>query len=174
MPSELNPISQVYNALWDLTDVPLVNSQVKIGNKIRFNDPSWISKAKPEVSQGDLPELALVVSQLGANPRANSSSSQLIVTFDWLLSTGDPSVNRGVLPIMWGIFCALCDWPSKAQELTTRGNTFIKNLRFNSAAIGLNDAEKNRGIAGFSAIWSVEVEIWVSTADAIEASQEPI
>jgi hypothetical protein len=107
--------------------------------------------------------------------RANSSSSMFLLTCDWWLSTGDPNVIRNVLPVMFAVFCAMTPWPNMAQEdpplITWRGRPFIKRVDMITANFAITDPEKNRGIRGWSCVWSCEVESYLKTTDLVDASQ---
>lgn len=175
MAKEQDPLSQVYDLLWDLVEAsPLVKSYVRVGNRIKFNDPSWISKEKSEVSSADLPEMILVVTQLTGRLRATSSSSSVLMKLEWLLSTGDINATRGILPLLWAIFAALANWPATSESMTWAGKTFVKRIDLVDATVGLTDSEKNRGVRGFSSIWACEVEMFWGTTDVIADSQVPI
>lgn len=161
---------QAYNALWALAEEStLLTSLVKPGNRVKFNRQTRSSPVKDEVSDSDLPELTLVVTQLSGKLRNTSSTSMALVQYEWLIATGDPSVVRNVLPVMWAIFAAMAPWPSTAFALTWREKTFVKRLDMLEANLGLTDPDRNRGIDGWSAIWSSEVEMHFATTDVISS-----
>jgi len=162
---ELDPLSLAHKTLWDLvaTSAPLAKL-VRLGNQIRFDKRAFISPAKAEVASADLPELALVVTQLSGKVRNTSSSSMLTLTMDWWLSTGDMNVQRGVLPVAFAVYAACVKWPDLAKLVQWRGTTPIKRVDLTTATLGITDSGKNRGVVGWSAVWSCEIEMHVPTA----------
>ncbi len=167
-----NPFIQTYDALWALAEESdLLTSLVKVGNRIKLNKVRPGSPIKDEVSQADLPELVLVATSGQPNLRSTSSSSMTIRSYDWLVSTGDMSVSNKLLPVEWALFCAMANWPAILGALTWQGKSFIKRANFTGVSTGFSDPERNRGIAGWSSIWSVEVEMHFSTSDMLTANQ---
>jgi len=158
----------IYNKLWDMAESSvLFKSLVRMNNRIKFNDPTWTPMDKNEVSDGDLPEVTLVVSQGSGNIHCTSSTSDFRITFEWWIATGDVNVVRNILPVMWAIYCAMCGWQKAINDMTWQGKSFTKLANVGQASIGLTDLEKNRGIRGFSSIWSCEVYAQFATSDCI-------
>lgn len=177
MVSEKDPFSQVYDALWRLAEEsPRLNALVRPRNRIKWNDRSWTPPDKLEVSDADMPELALLVTQLSGKIRWTSSGSQALLQFDWVLSTGDPSVIRSVLPVMWAVYAAMTPWVTNVvtgpNPLQYKGETFVKRVDLKEANLGFTDPERNRGIRGWSSVWSCEVEMAWKTDNVILSSQE--
>ena len=175
MASELDPLSQIYNAAWARLETSArVQSLVRTGNQIKFNKTSRISPEKFEISDGDLPELILTVSQLEANLLANSSSSRFLLKMEFWISTGDPRVvaSSSILPLIWAIFCAMATWPGPLLDLTWFGQRFVTRTDLKEGTTGLTDQEKNRGVRGWSCIWGLEVELYVTTSNLFVGDAE--
>lgn len=156
----------IYGALWDLaeTSVPLT-SLVAIGNRVRFDSTKNVDPIKREITQSDLPELMLVATGGSGNLMETSSSSRFNRTYDWLLATGDLSMTQKLLPVEFALWCALHEWKSVVTALTWNGQPFVKRVSLNSVNNGFTDPERNRGIRGWSAIWSCEVETHFRSED---------
>lgn len=167
--SDLDPFSQVYNALWSLADGSAqLTSLVRPGNMIRLNDTTRPrSPLKDEVSNADLPEIVLVSNAVNGNLLNTSSSSMIIRQFQWIIATGDMSVVRRLLPIEFALFSAMCNWPTVLGSLRWNDQPFVKRCGLVSVDNGLTDSERNRGIRGWSAIWTVEVEMHFRTLDLL-------
>lgn len=171
--SEVPPPAQVYDALWGLAEASVYfKSLVKLGNRIKFNNPSWIPPDKPEISTSDLPEVTLIAASNQANLQANSSSSKLVYGYEWWIATGDVNVVRGILPVAWAVYCAMSGWSDIIPILTWKNLPFVKRFDFTNQSILLTDSDKNRGVRGFSFIWGCEVEMWFKSDDLKAQNQE--
>ena len=172
--TELDPFSKVYNALWDLVEQSArLKSLVRVGNRIKSNRQTRTPQYKQEISDGDLPELQLLATQMVGKIRATSNGSSALMTLEWWMSTGDVNLINptSLLPVMWALYAALTPWPSTAPQLITwRGKTPIKRVDLLTANSGLADPERNRGIRGWSCVWACEVELYFATDDVITSA----
>lgn len=171
----MNPFALVYNALWTMAEASYPLTQlVRPGNRIKFNQTGQSDPTKRQVSNADLPELILVTTASNANIRGTSSSSMIIRQYDWIIATGDTSTVNKLLPVEWALFCAMCRWPYVLGPLKYPSDApdgFVKRANILSVNSGLTDPERNRGIMGWSSIWSLEVEMHFST-EALEQFNE--
>lgn len=178
MASELDPFSIVFNALWDMVDThaPLsgytnqagafIPGLIKPGNKIKFNIPEQRDPLKETVQAGDLPELVLSTGGITeANMRANTCSSMVQRTYQWLLSTGDFRTNYLLFPVQFALFAALHDWQGKLTTLTWRDKQFVKNARWGVLHEGQSVKSLNRNIEGWSSIWTCSVDMYFQIND---------
>lgn len=166
-----NPFIMTYNALWALAEASSrLTDLVKLKNRIKFNFTGQSSPIKDEISNADVPELVLISSGSTGNLRNTSSSSMISRKYEWVLSTGDMSVVNKVLPVEWALFCAMTDysrvlgalrWPADASD------GFAKVTRLMDVDTGMTDADRNRGIQGWSSVWGIEVEMHFRTSDLI-------
>lgn len=158
-----NPLELVYGALWDLAESrPQLCELVKLGNRIRFDSERDRNPTKQEVSTLDLPELVLIGNGGFSNIHATSSSSELRRRYTWLLSTGDMRLQEYLYPVEWELFCAMCNWNSVLNKLTWQGLNFVKSVDFIDLTEGQSDPDRNRGIKGWSAVWTCEVTMYFS------------
>lgn len=170
-----NPFVLAYDALWRLAErSALLTSLVKPSNRIKLNFTGQSSPYKDEISQADLPEIVLVSTASGGNYHNTSSSSMITRRYEWIISTGDASVDNKLLPVEWALYAAMADykrvlnalrWPSDASD------GFVKVMRLQDVSSGLTDADHNRGVAGWSSVWGIEVEMHFSTVLLIDAGQ---
>ena len=109
---EIDPFSQVFNALWALIDnskpingYTIPSSSVIIpplilpGNKIKFGMPDDRDPTKGNAQDADFPELMLATSGVqDANLNASSCGASIRRQYTWLLTTGDFRTNYRLFP----------------------------------------------------------------------------
>lgn len=167
-----DPFQLVFDALWALVDgsVPLT-ALVKPGNKIRFNVTDDRDPIKTRVGDADLPELILTTEgSTELNIHSTSNTSHIYRQYAWLLSTGDQRLNYRLFPVQWALFCAMTNWGNVLSVLewpATTGKKFVKSVNYISATEGQSDADRNRGIEGWSSLWRCEVKMYFATADLL-------
>lgn len=172
MPRETdNPLIMVYDALWALAESSSrLTDLVRLKNRIKFNQTGQSSPVKEDISNADLPELILVCTGGSGNLHNTSSTSSMTRRFEWIISTGDASISNKLLPVEWALYCAMISsqttlgalrWPSDATD------GFCKVMRMLDIETGQADADRNRGIAGWSSVWGVEVEMHFRSSDCV-------
>ena len=153
----LDPFSAVYEALWELAEgSPPLTALVKPGNRIKFNKTRVADPVKKEVSDADLPELTLICTTSVVNMMDSSSSTKVVKNYDWIIATGDLNLLRKLMPVEWYLVCAMLRYPAVLNALQWEGQSYVKVCRVTGVSAGLTDSERNRGIVGFSSIWSLE------------------
>lgn len=159
-----NPFTQVYNALWTMVSAHKDLDQiVRVGNRIDFGKEErdvW----KRNVSTLDVPEIVLVQDATQIKLFNTSSTTMAIREYSWLVSTGDFRINHFLNKVEWLLMIAHLGWKTHMAALTYQGKTFVKRMDFIGATTGASDAEKNRGLQGWSSIWKVQVEMHFVTA----------
>jgi hypothetical protein len=163
----MNPFDQVFSALWTLAEAsrPL-KELVKVGNRIKFNQDDSRDPLKQQVADADLSELILTSEGITAiNMHATSCSSMIARQYSWMITTGDYRISYRLNPLEWALYCAMTDWKSVLGSLKWNDYDFVKDMNFVSASEGLSDATRNRGIKGWSALWSCNVKMHFKTAD---------
>lgn len=159
-----NPFTMVYDTLWEMVDThPSLRVLMKEGNRIKFNTPSR-EPLKDAVAVADLPELILTSDGLSAALYNTTSTSKVVRSYSWLLSTGDFRVNELLYQVEWYIFCAMLSWKEKLCALKWHDESFVKRADVTSVTNGQSNPELNRGIKGWSAIWKCEVEMHFRTS----------
>lgn len=161
-----NPFTLVYSGLWDLLlQHPRAALLLREGNQIRFDVLNNRDPLKQAVQVADLPEIILTAETISSNLLSTSSSSSVTRGYAWLISTGDFRYTPLLAQIEWMIFVAMSNWKRVLAALTWKDAHFVKKVNISSANAGFSDAERNRGIQGWSAAWRVEVEMHFRTAD---------
>lgn len=159
----MNPFTMVYGELWQmLLEHPRFVRDVKEGNRIRFDkerDP-----LKETVQDADMPQVTLVGTTGSANVMDTSSSSKVVRQYTFMISTGDLRYTEILGQVEWYVFCALCGWKGRLGRLQWDGQNFVKRVNVVSVVNGINDAEANKNLLGWSAAWSIEVEMHFQTS----------
>jgi len=176
--NEIDPFSQVFNALWQLIDnckplngytIPpgapganaVVPALVMPGNKIKFNLPTDRDPIKNSAQDADYPELLLVPTGVIETNLTNSScTTKVSRQYSWWLTTGDFRTNYRLFPVQWAVVCAMADFSTVLSPLTYDGELFVKRVQVGSAVEGVNDQRLNRNIRGWSSIWSCTVDMY--------------
>lgn len=170
----MDPFTKTFNALWDLAEASqTLCDLVKLKNRIKFNPTKDAMIIKDEVSEADTPELILVTTDGSGNLLNTTSTSMAVLRFDWMISTATLSVTQKLLPVEFALFAAMVEWPTVLTALTWNSVGFVKRVNFTSRTSGIDDATKNRGIRGWSSVWSIEVEMWFSTQQLIAHNTVP-
>lgn len=152
-----NPLKLVHDALWEAVSADEeLDDLIKAGNRIKLEERSDI---KTQVQDADLPELILIPRSGIGNFTSTSSSVSFEVSFDWLISTGDMRVQFRLYPVVWSLFRAMSAYQRTAGSLVYKGNRFINGVTFQTVNVGESDAERNRGIKGFSSVFSLTVKM---------------
>ena len=162
-----DPFSLVFDKLWELAEVsqPLMRL-VSPGNLIKFNKAQDRDPLKQQILTADLPELVLTgVGSTEANLLESSCSSKIVRQYSFILSTGDYRITSFLLPVQFALFCALADYQAVLCPLQWKSKTFITQANWVSLSEGMSNPELNRGIKGWSSLWTCMVEMHFSTAD---------
>ncbi len=160
-----DPYSLTEQALWFALDAhPSVSALVK--RKADFT----VDDAKPmlsELSDADIPEIALFPSQNAANQRNTSSSYGTTVTYTIAITTGDQRTTgdnygrAGVHQVYWAIQKAL-----KAYEGGIPDLPFVSRVWLTDANLG-REPENGRAPDGWTCVGSIVVDFNFSKAEAV-------
>jgi len=161
----VDPITQVYYALWSLLEAhePLAQL-VKVGNRIKFSGATR-DPVKAEVSDADLPELRIVPVSSTPHLQRTSNASSILKRLRIEVSTGDQRVDAGLFAMEWEIYRALSTWAATLTALTWNSKKYVRLARPVTVQDGTAQADLERGIRGWAAVWECEVEMWFDTAD---------
>ena len=162
MPTD--PFTLVYNRLWELVEAtPEFTDMVKVKNRIKLtglaSDPM-----KNEVNDGDLPEVILSFQGLIGNLHSTSHTTSFDVRYNWVVSTGSRLVDTRLFPLQWALCIAMAKWGT-LTALTWSGSTFVKDMSSVAFDAGESNVERNRGITGWSTLWTVELKLIFRTSD---------
>lgn len=135
---------------------------VKDKNLIKFVGPNRDPR-KREVSVADTPELALAFVGFTPHVQRTSTSSSMLVDYELLITSGSKVLSERMFPVIWETYVAMSRWDQQLLATLFDGNPFVHKAVPTSAVIGLEDLDANRGIKGWSAIWSGQVSLWFNT-----------
>ena len=156
-----DPFTQVYSALWGLLESHAqFAGLVKVANRIQYVAAGNRQPGKPQVTAGDLPEVRIVPAG-GPVRVAPSSTAGCAVTEDLLVQvfSGDQRLQQAAYPVRWQVLRAV------AAARDNLGLPFVKKLRCVEAKQTLADAPAARGVAGWSVVLRVSVEMWFRADD---------
>ncbi len=158
-----DPYSTLIDALWMLLDESAeFCALVPPGNRIRFTGRDR-EPIKEEIGSGDLPEVRLSISSTAPHPFRTSSSHSDTVTVTLEVSSGDQRLDAYHLPLYWVVYKALANVEKRLRErVKWEGQNIVRLAKPVSVSHGVSQADLNRGIIGWAAIWSLEVELWWS------------
>lgn len=163
-----NPFVIVYDALWALAlSNKNLEKLVKPGNRISFGSAKNDSPIKDVAGHADLPELLLTQSTATANIHNSSCGIKVVRAYTFILNTGDYRLSANLSQVEWALLCGLCNYKAELLELKWNDKNFVIRPDVVSIATGESDQQRNRGIRGWSAAWSVEVEMHFAKTDIL-------
>lgn len=152
----MTPFSLVYDTLWKMM-IADERFTVKSGNRLDFNTNDR-SAPKSQMSTADYPEVMLVAEGCSGNLCNTSSTSMITRRFSWVVSTGDFRYNQ-LFPVEWAIFAGMLAWRYELGSLLWNGNPFVTRANLVEANTDQIDKQRRRGIEGWIAVWTIEVEM---------------
>lgn len=161
-----DPFTTVWRSIWDYAvGWDGLQQYIKKGNFVSFADNIKFP-LKQVVQDGDLPELILIPAGFASNLHNTSSSQMITRNYQWAISTGDLRIWN-TMPIQFELLRAMTAWKLQlnGNNITWRDKSFVKRMNITAATEGQSDAERNRGIKGWSALVNLEVEMHFSISD---------
>jgi len=162
-----NPYQPVVDALWAILEAyPEFVAAVRPGNRVKFcGTGASRSPIKTEISTADLPEVRIVLTGSRPGSHASSSGYEETVTFEVQVSSGDQRLDAGHLDLRWMVFQAMFNLESRLRDLVVwSGDKIVKTAKATGTRDGFAQADLNRGIVGWTALWACEVGIWFQRA----------
>lgn len=161
-----DPASLVYDSIWATLEAKSAFTDlVKVGNRMKFNDSAPRDPMKREVLTEDKPEVRVVGLKSDMHLQSSSNSSFWDITYSIQIATGERRITRVLFPVMWAIYRAMADWPTTLAALTWNGKTFVHYAKPEDSSEGIDALLLNRGIVGWSSIWTYEVRLHFTTED---------
>lgn len=155
-PVETNPFTKLYDAV------------VKECKACNFIVVDWNSSTDPEPeipTEHQLPEFQVMLAGLSGVLGNRSCGTDITRTFQILINSGDQRVGV-LLEREWRLLGLLHRLKfGTLDQLTYKGRTFVDTVIVNAATQGLSNADQNRGIKGWTALWSVSVNMLFPSAD---------
>jgi hypothetical protein len=173
MPAEKDPLSQVYDGMWAMLRAHQgFNDLVRVGNQINFSGDAR-NPLKAEITDTDLPEVRIIPAAANeSHLQVTSNTGHLTQRFEVQVSTGDQRVdtkdeagiNSAVYPVVWEILRAMSGWSAVLRALTWGERTFVTLAKPTALSIAVDQSDLNRGIIGWSAKWTYEVQLHFPTS----------
>lgn len=165
----MNPFNLLYEGMWVmLLEWPgFPDLEVRPGNVVRFDaGRSPLKIASRKVSGL---EIMLAPGPLTrVNLHQTSSTAMIARRYDWLIATGDLRADSFLHQLEWGLVCVHADQQDTLTTLewpAASGWNFVKKVDLSESAVGFESDDNNRGILGWSAVCSSEVEMHFRRAD---------
>lgn len=123
------------------------------------------SPDKDQITESDLPEVRILLAGSLPGQHASSCMSGDTVTYEIQVSTGDQRLDALHLPLKWEVFRALRQCEPRLRLLEWNGKPFVLSAMAISVSEGVANADLNRSIIGWSAIWACQVRMYFTTLD---------
>lgn len=152
--SPLDPITQVFNATWDLLKAyePLA-AIVPAGNMIQLNTDVR-NPDKETMLAADFPQIRLVPISSEPHLQRTSNGSSLNIMFGIQIATGEKRPVAELFPVEWNIYCAVLSWPEYIRE----NIGYVKLARPRAVT-------NQMGTPGWMSVMILEVQMWFDTED---------
>lgn len=161
-----DPYTLAHDGLWAvLEDNTDFTTLVPSGNRIKFSGDDR-RPIKDKITTADMPDVRISMRVLTVRETGTSNGEFDRVQFNIELATGDQRLTVRAFPIIWAI-----------RQAIFAGDAILKAIEFNSKTSWIscpqpgnvdfgiaNDAE-GRGIVGWAAVETVELQLFFSTTD---------
>lgn len=162
---EKDPFSKAFDGLWAvLENSPLFCQAFKEGNRIKYNT-TVRSPDKPEVNSADFPECRITPMRMSTKLLISSSSTFVDKAYQVQVALGDMRTNEYLHPLEFIVIAALANWQATLASLTWKAKPFIKLLLVGEAPEGKRQTDVNRGIASWSVMASITIQMYFHTPD---------
>lgn len=153
----IDPFTQVYDALWVLVERNnALQMYLQPRNKIKYDEPN---EPKPNIGDGDLPELALLDSTINFNTvPTDCSNESLAKDYVWAITTGTYQIQPLFNELTFELYRSMIDWESSLMQLEWYDCKFVHRCRLQSGDSGTLMRDIDRGVSGWSALWTVKVD----------------
>ena len=156
-----NPYDALLETFWQVLESDTdFCSVVPSGNRIKFMGADR-EPVKRDISEADIPEVRVIVTGSAPHPKRTSSSHSDTVTLEIQVSSGDQRFSAMHNPLRWILFRAL---RNIEDELRRRcfwnGENPVKLAKPTQVRDGVSQSDLDRGIKGWSAMWTCEIELW--------------
>lgn len=159
-----DPLTLIHDSLFEVVQsssavqLAIVNYKKNVlsGNEARL--PRLDS-----VQSSDLPEVYLTTSGLSGQVMFSSATVDFMRSFEFRITTGEQRPNRLLYPVEFAMLCALTEanYGRLLRSLLWHGQRFVVDAELTGIEEGM-ESEDNRGIKGYSALFSVDVRLSLS------------
>ena len=161
MAIELDPLSQIHQAIWDILEASdSFTDSVKPNNRIKLFGKLTADPFKEIIREGDLPMVAVIPVSQDVNTHRTSNAVSVDYRWEIQVSTGEKRLTPKIFPLTWVILGALYNWDLKMNLLTWKSKTFVVKSEPTETLFGVTDEALARGIPGWVAVWSGHTDCW--------------
>jgi hypothetical protein len=157
---DVDPFTQVHRAIAKaiLADAR-VAEQVKANNVVTWDNTR--GPIKERLTTADLPELQLRAGTLAVNLGSKSCGTELTRAYSLVLNTGEQQLSVNLYPLEWALIGVAyrLKFEYLLSGLLYKKRSFVTDCNIVSAEAGLSSADDNRGITGWTALWTLEVQM---------------
>jgi len=151
-----NPFTMVYEGLWTIAELNTnLLKYINYRNRIKYDDAN---EPKPNIADADLPELALINAGFD-KIKFDCNNAYITKIYTWAITTGNYILSTPYDEVSFELFRALNDWEDTLHALSWESCNFVLNFRLVSAEEGTLMQDLERGIGGWSSLWSCEVDM---------------
>lgn len=156
-----NPLLAVHTAFWEMLEARTVlTTLIRPGNRIKLDGATF----KSEAGVADRPELRVVPTASVPHLERTSNSSTLVEQWQVQVATGEWDIKL-LFDIKFEVMRALLAWQTHLRAVTWKGNKVVHDCRAPAVDDGLFEADLARGVAGWTTVWSCEIEFHFSNTD---------
>lgn len=161
---DADPLTLLHDSLWEMLESETMFTEIiKPRNRIKFNSMVDRDTGKREIAANDVPEVRIIPTNWNPHLQRTSNTSTGWFEFQIQIATGDWRANKYTFPVMWSVWQAVSSWRDRIGSLTWKGQPFVLHLRPQESPIGTANIDLDRGILGWSTIWSCRVELKFTT-----------
>lgn len=165
----MDPFTWLLREMWALLEAKSTfTNAVAENNRIKLFGQNARRPEKDSMMEKDVPEVMIYPGGASYWNNRDSSGASINRMFSIQITSGDRLVDTGKFyEVEWAISRAMYDYDSllkkdyidPSTELTEQP---VKRIDIPSAEEGLNDAELNRDLKGWTAVWQADVTMWFS------------
>ncbi len=158
-----NPLRLVYAAIWTMLEAKTeFTGLVLTGNRIKYTNTVGNRAPDQDVATSVGPRVRVAHTGFIPHLFRVTGGSSLVIRWEIEIASGDQRFATE-LDVTWAIFRAMTGWATHIQTLTWKGETFARLYRPQKDDAEIMDVNVNRGIKGWSSLWTGEAELWFST-----------
>lgn len=174
-----DPLTSVLAKLWDIAKAwaPL-ELLINDGNRLDFTElpPSKIAARlnKTSIQHADRLEAALFVESGLGNYSQSSSSTLLVQTYTWRLTSASQNigVDGAYMDAMWHLWRAMLHWnqPGGLTDLTFNNRSYVKKFDLVAFTTGLQQDQQTKNILGWAGVLSYEAQMIFNRTDLLNVN----
>lgn len=137
---------------------------------------STVDDRRDVSTEADLPEILQLATLVTPQMSFTSSAVGILATYDLMVNSGSWNLSTKFNPLRWALICAFTDmlFSNEVHNISWNDKKFVTDMDFLGGSVGLSDVSENRGIEGWSAVFSFTATMTLNRADVIAFNQGTI